>query len=79
MKCHECNNDLGFHELERLSSDVNYKDCRTIRAENLLSPGSNDLLAPINTVLVYNKFLYCSNACTKCTDLSSGSKKILIV
>ena len=71
VKCHECNNDLGFYELEEGSSVVNYKDCRTIRAENLLSPGTIDLLAPINTVLVYNKFRKCINACTKCTAPSS--------
>ena len=74
VKCTECNNDLGFYELEGGSSDETYKDCRTIRAENLLSPGTNDLLAPLNTVLIYNKFQYCDNACTKCTALSSGSK-----
>ena len=75
LKCKECNNDLGFYELVGGSSNVNYKECRTLRAENLLpNPDTSDLAPPLNTILYKNKFRYCNNACTKCTALSSDPK-----
>ena len=79
IKCRECNNNLGFYELENGSINPNYKDCRTIRAEKLLPDTS--LLPPVNTILVNNiynnngitktipMFRYCSYACMKCTGL----------
>ena len=68
VKCTECNNDLGYYQLG--SSNTVYKECKTIKAENLLSdPG---LRAPLNTILVNKIFQYCNNACTKCTALSNS-------
>ena len=79
IKCTECNNNIGFYELEKGSINPNYKDCKTIRAEKL-RPDTN-LLPPDNTILVNNiynnngitktipMFRYCSYACLKCTGL----------
>ena len=70
VKCTKCNNDLGYYELERESSNT-YKVCKTIRAENLLSnTAGNDLSAPLDTLLVNKIFKTCNPACQICTALS---------
>lgn len=69
VKCTKCNNDLGYYQMG--NSDTTYKDCRTTRAENLLS--DNNLLAPLNTILVNKTFQYCGSACAQCTALSTSS------
>ena len=71
-QCIECNNDLGYYEYQR--SGIEYKDCRTIKVENLLpDPDHNSLLAPLDTLLVNKIFQNCNPACQICTALSSSS------
>ena len=69
VKCTECNNDLGFYELDLPNSEINgiYKDCRTLRAEKI----QQDIAPypPTNTILVENVFKYCDSACLLCTGL----------
>ena len=68
-ECTECDNSLGFYELERPNNEYNnkYKDCRTLRAEKISS--NSDFYPGTNTILVGNIFKYCASACSSCTGL----------
>ena len=71
VKCKECDNSLGFYELENPNNeeDSRFKDCRTLRVEKI---NSDNLPPPVDTILVDNIFKYCDQACQYCTALSES-------
>ena len=71
VKCKECDNSLGFYELDNSNNknDLRFKDCITLRVENI----NSENIAPLkNIILVDNIFKYCDQACKSCIALSKS-------
>ena len=80
--CTECNNELGFYQIEfygggleylrHSTYDSRYMECYTWRIEKLKSDTHYNHQPPDDTLFIGNVFKKCNPACAKCTSIGTS-------